>query len=312
MRAFVWHISLFIALQAALLLVQLPHCQLDPNAFLRAITAKMNRVEQFAPPRLMLHGGSSVAFGTVSPEFQRMVGLPTINLGTTRGEGLELWLNELRSLVQKGDVVVISPEYHLLAAGGAPTGMTVAFAVEANPRLLRLITPHQVGQMMDDSVGIVHSLVMRQLQTLGLSRAWVAPPYTLDSFNEYGDVVAHYTMKRKAFPPQHLLAPPPWRLASAVKALNSFADDCRRRGARVFLAYPAVPTSLYLPERERVEFLHRQVMTTLRIPLLNTPAEAVHPDTDFFDTAYHLTREGALRRTRMLAERLKAALHTPD
>jgi len=312
MRAFGWQISSFIALQAALLLVQLPYCRVDPNAFLLATTAKLNRAERLDPPRLLLHGGSSVAFGTVSPLIQAVVGLPTVNLATTRGEGLELWLSELRSLVKAGDVVVISPEYHLLASGGVPSGMTLAFAVEGNPRLRRLIGLRQVGQMMDDSVGIMHSVIVRQLQNRGVTRAWVSPPYTLDSFNEYGDVVAHYAMKRKGFPPGQLLSPPPWRLAATIRTLNCFADDCRSRGARVYLSYPAVPLSLYQAERDRTDLLHRQVTAQLRMPLLNTPEEVAYPDADFFDTAYHLTHEGALRRSVLLAERLKAALQTAD
>lgn len=40
------------------------------------------------------------------------------------------------------------------------------------------------------------------------------------------------------------------------------------------------------------------------MPVLGTPADAMFPPEDFYDTVYHMTREGAAKRTAVLLELL--------
>jgi hypothetical protein len=101
--------------------------------------------------------------------------------------------------------------------------------------------------------------------------------------------------------PTFTYAPQPWQ------TLRQFRDDCRNRGMRVFITWPAVPARLAASAQRYVGQIRAHV-ASLGIPVLGEPGDYALEDRYFFDTLYHLNEEGRALRTARLLSFLKAQL----
>jgi hypothetical protein len=102
----------------------------------------------------------------------------------------------------------------------------------------------------------------------------------------------------------------------AVGELNRFHSACTARGARVLLCYPPVVRAVFENNREQIEQLDRILTATLQIPIVHAPEEVTYEREFFYDTAYHLNKEGTIRRSELLLNRLGSPIsdvaHKPD
>jgi len=81
--------------------------------FMAAIIDKHALLENTHPPRILLCGGSNLAFGIDSKRIQDTFGLPVINLGLHAGLGVEFMINEIKLSTKPTDIVIFSFEYLL-------------------------------------------------------------------------------------------------------------------------------------------------------------------------------------------------------
>jgi len=79
--------------------------------FMAAIIDKHALLENTHPPRILLCGGSNLAFGIDSKRIQDTFGLPVINLGLHAGLGVEFMINEIKLSTKPTDIVIFSFEY---------------------------------------------------------------------------------------------------------------------------------------------------------------------------------------------------------
>jgi hypothetical protein len=75
----------------------------------------------------------------------------------------------------------------------------------------------------------------------------------------------------------------------------------------VALIYPAYPAPLFEKDQSTINQIDAALRQRLNFPILNQPQDAAAPIDYFFDTQYHLTKEGAEWRTSWLIDRLKRA-----
>ncbi len=86
-----------------------------------AIIDKHHLLENIAPPRMLLCGGSNLAFGIDSKSIQDKIGLPVINMGLNAGLGLNFIMEEIKSAAKPTDIVILSIEYFLNSDGNYGT-----------------------------------------------------------------------------------------------------------------------------------------------------------------------------------------------
>ena len=314
MARFLTRLACFLTLQlpilAAVVIFGAPS---SGDHYLSAIADKRAMLADASRPRLIFVGGSNVAFGIHSHTFAESLDLRPVNFGLHAGLGLELPLQLVEQSVREGDYVVVTPEYSLLATQayqGDPE--TIARLMEQWPEARRLYDhKYQPGlkSMLDrDGVWMAHVWVQRARHRL--KHGSVADDiYTRSNFNQYGDMIGHHGR-----PPQHVgkhsLLP---AIADAcvqrsVQRLNAFQQACAAKGATVLFSYPAVPRDLYDQSRPLIEQLHAALEESLEIPIAHRPADAAYPRELFFDTAYHLTEEGAQRRSKSLLGYIEAEI----
>lgn len=262
--------------------------------------------------RIILAGGSNVAFGVDSSQVQKVTQRETINLGLLGGIGLGAMLNEVEDGVRAGDLVVLMPEYEHFYGSIMYGDRDAANLVRYDMLSLRYFSSwgqwkslvenaHALAR--DATLGLVDT-AKRTLRGGGEARA-VPTIYRSDAFNEYGDVVAHLDQ-----------APRPDRVAAtstraegafneqAIEAIARSAGRLAARGVGFLVFYPPVSARYWAVNSDLV----RQVAAHMPEEwTLTTPEEWVFDDRLFYDTAYHLNRAGRELRTKKLVHRLPAA-----
>ena len=81
------------------------------NGYERAQFVKMGMLSKAdRTPSMVLLGGSNVAFGFHSEMIEEAMGISVINAGLHAGIGLKMIVDDCARYLQKGDILVLSPE----------------------------------------------------------------------------------------------------------------------------------------------------------------------------------------------------------
>ena len=93
---------------------------LDPEvAWIRSIyEVKVGLARQQDGQRLLIAGGSGTHFGVNTLKIEEVVKRPTLNMGLHAGLGLNTILASTLEEVRKGDIILVIPEYGILASDG--------------------------------------------------------------------------------------------------------------------------------------------------------------------------------------------------
>ena len=80
------------------------------HTFHGELDEKFDRLNSIDEPKIVVVGGSSVAFGLDSKKLEEYTGMPTVNFGLYAALGTKLMLDLSLSGIGEGDIVVVSPE----------------------------------------------------------------------------------------------------------------------------------------------------------------------------------------------------------
>lgn len=272
--------------------------------YLAALIDKDQTLNSLDSNRLILVGGSNLAFGINSELIEEKLPLKVANLGLHAGLGLAFMVNEVSHQMKKGDVVVLVPEYPLYLNSFAPDIDLIQFANELypaskeyyqfNPKQALIAKFEKFKKFFDPDVYQIDSVFNRQ------------------GFNKYGDNTGHLDKK----PLAHLIdrkAIKPIEINSAVTLLNEFTAKCNTIGVKVLIDYPSYPKTEFVGKNKiRINTLDTQLRINLKnVVFLSKPKKYVFDDSLFYDTIYHLGREGREIRTNLFIEDLENYLGNP-
>ena len=275
--------------------------------YLGAIQDKIERLEACQGPRIVLVGGSNVAFGIHSPVIQQSFQMETVNLGLQASLGLSFPLECYLQHARSGDIVIVSPEYHLLTSSEHQQGnrLMIDYMLQQCPKARRYLIRSDQNTwkhfLDQDGLWMVHQWVGRAFRSMRREDT-SDQIYARAGFNEFGDVVSHYGRSAESMMPFGRVPPlTAEAFEQAVTTLNRFQEDCQRQGVSVYFSYPPLMDSLYADAEVTIEQLHHSLLERLKIPLLNHPKQFAYPEERFFDTGYHLNQEAGEERSRFIA-----------
>jgi len=314
MRAFLKQFGwfAFVQLLVAAAVVWSYRRQYPPDQnMLAASIDKQALIRTQASPRLILIGGSSMAYGVKSAEIAAACGRYPVNMGLHGALGLNWMLNESAPHIRKGDWVIVAPEYQQFTRISGATEYVVNM-LEIDPRNALLLDRQQWAEALDrgfiQRFGKIARAVLgrpgRFFRT-GTIKSSARLYHRRAGFNAHGDIVAHLTAKPPGLNERVFQFRYREELVTkSIARLNEFAADAERRGAKVFFSHPPLPEEIYASNRAELEKLEARLKSDLKLPQLDRLEELVFPIEDFFDTWYHLAAPGVEKRTKLLAERL--------
>ena len=86
------------------------HFNYEQSDYLDGIIDKHRLADKTSSPRIVLEGGSNLAFGIDSRKIEDSTGLPVINMGLHAGLGLDFIVNEIKYIVKPSGIVILSIE----------------------------------------------------------------------------------------------------------------------------------------------------------------------------------------------------------
>ena len=280
------------------------------NTFVGALNEKYDRLHSIEESKIVVVGGSSVAFGLDSEMLERYTEMPVVNFGLYAALGTKLMLDLSRSAIGEGDVVIISPELD-------PQTLSLYFSSEETLMAL----DDDFSMLLDipaenklSLLGGMWSFAAGKLRLM-LDGTVLNPDgaYNSANFNEQGDLVyprpenimdVYYDENTPVNLTPDTVAP------DFIDYLNDYVRECERRGAEVFFAY--CPTNeLSVVDRALAASFHEFLSDSLDCEIIGTPDEAIMEAGYFYDTNFHLNDAGAAANTVRLTRDILFALGIP-
>ena len=284
----------------------------DDN-YLAAVLEKDRLIRTTPSPKMILVGGSNLAFGIDSKMLQDSLGIRVVNMGLYAKLGLRYMLAQVRPYIKTGDVVIVVPEYDQFYgdfANGDNTLNTALLYAPADriPDFLRsysivdVVLRPRVENARRSFLKAAAAAVGREEQFFP---ADTNPVYNRHSFNQYGDVVSH--RDKRGLDPDSIFvkALPPMKDFNrrTLSDLNSIEEKARDAKAHAYFMYPSYIDRSYKINVAAIDSLAKRISGGTSMRVVGSPADFVFPKNYFFDTRYHLTWQGrAIRTRKMIAE----------
>lgn len=306
MKEFLSRVLAFALIQLALF--GLVVARFDParsDHYLAATHDKHRRLAATVAPRVILVGGSNVAFGFHSDRIESALDMPVVNMALAGGVGLSLMLREVEDEVHAGDIVVFSIEYDLF--GGGCNRALIRQLIAQHPASVQYLKPDLLLRTASENGLALISEIVRASLGAGYRPDRDSEPVSSRAirrgFNQQGDFVAHYgepSLLPATAPPTPVeqKVKRGWLMKTAVeRELERFVELARAKGARVLYSFPPRPPVTYANEKATTVLIHAQLQTIPGLELLDAPGDQVYPLTQFYDSEYHLTGDGSAVRT---------------
>lgn len=273
--------------------------------YLSAWQDKKARLWTTDQPKVVLVGGSNVAFGLSGRTISKHVDRPVVNLGLHFGLGLTPVLREVCETLKPNDVVIVSPEYEffLASSGSGSVVPTMRMHVDetfGKPSISERLSETPIRTVL--AFRNAGDLLQTALNdTLGRSSSGLESQiFTRDAFNEFGDMVAH--RGRPSLGPVALSRLHQWELDDAViREIVRFRSDAESVGASVVMIPPPLDRESFSNRRPLIEAVDRR-LADAGVGFAWSPRDSVVESSEVFDAPYHLIGTANDRRSIRLAE----------
>jgi hypothetical protein len=310
MKKLILKTSIFVASLALLytLLLLLPPTPRSLKNPLFGAIKKDSLLRNVPSPRIIFVGGSSLNFGLNSQIIKDSLHINPINTAINGSLGLKYILKNTMKYVREGDIIVLVPEYLFFYNDWNRSSQelfrTIVEVNKSFAELLEYTCMEYSGYYIATKFNIHERLRIEKSDTLDF--------YSANSFNEFGDTDAHWTLDYRDYADD--IKDIETDLADynpkVIANIKKIACELEERGCTLLISYPSYRESSFNKEKEVVakvaEEFHAHGFT-----VLGTPERYLMPDSLLFDRIYHLNKQGVDLRTQLLIEDLKPFVASP-
>lgn len=272
-----------------------------------ALHGKLERLTKTEGEKIIVVGGSSVAFGLDSELLESYLDMPVVNFGLYAALGTKMMLDLSLAGVKSGDVVVIAPELSEQTLSLYFNSESALAAMSSDYSMMRYIKG-------EDRLSILGGLWAHAGDKLRLCADKPVPQgiYRKDSFNAYGDIKKgireENVMQLYYDPTTEIELDGKIFSEDFISYLNDYAEECEARGATVYFSYcpmnsAAVIDNTDAAKKKLADFLGER----LNFEIISIIDDYVYDRAYFYDTNFHLNDTGVELRTKKLAQDLLIA-----
>lgn len=199
MKRFLQKIIVFTLPAIAVIVIGifLPTTPRAAKSLLMASIDKNSLLLETPSPRILFVGGSNLSFGLNSQMIKDSLQLNPINTAINASIGIKFMLDNTLDYVQKGDIVVLAPEYsHFYRSLNTGSEELLRTVFDVNQKNINHLNIFQI-------VNIIPYLPKYSLtkfkptEYLNIKESDV---YSVNSFNQFGDTYTHWDMEQQEFP----------------------------------------------------------------------------------------------------------------
>ena len=207
------------------------------DTFLAALNDKYERLYSLQGEKVVVVGGSSVAFGYESDILEKYLDRPVVNFGLYAALGTKLMLDLSLDAIAEGDIVLLAPEADAQTLSLYFNAESTWQASEERRDMLRHLS-------MDDKLSMLggawHYAVSSGRAQLDGALPKPEGAYRRDGFDEAGDLeyertenimLGYYDAKHPVALSEQIVS------ENFVDYLNEYIDACHARGATVYFVF---------------------------------------------------------------------------
>ena len=275
--------------------------------YLNEFPVKKQLIRDTPSPKMVVIGGSNVAFGIDSKTLSDSLAIPVVNAGLHAGLGLKFIMDCNMPYLCKGDILVIMPEYgHLLGntTGGsaATVGLIPYFATFQE---MADLNREQLTELCKGLCRVTLKMLVEGVKNSIHPTNDGKFLYLKSGFDERGDEVSHrHLPSHKDM--LHFKSTPSSNVFYG-KYLPEFISDVKTlqgRGIHVILLPPAILQSSLSADRERIDQLVCR-LSDAGIPYAAPLDMFAYPNEMLYDSEYHLNAEGVKLNTKNILSAVK-------
>lgn len=305
MLLFIKKLAFFISLFVVLLSIGviLPQTPRASRAHLFSQRDKDLLLRDAPSPRLILVGGSNISMSINSQLFYDSLKLYPINTGLSASIGLYYMLDNALRYVKAGDVVIVCPEYSQFYENlSIGTEDLLRVVIDKSPAAIFQLSPNQLS----NSIKYIPKFALSKFKPSEyFYQENSTEVYLRSSFNQYGDMTAHWQLKGKSFNRLTPLIHAQYD-AHVIESLKIFKNAVEQKGAQVYITFPALHRQSFDQDSIEINRIEDGIHAE-ELLVLGKPLRYRMPDSVMFDTPYHLTQPGINLRTQLLVEDLRKA-----
>ena len=297
----------------------------DDTNYALASVIKHKRLAEFDTRKIVLVGGSNLAFGIDSTLIERATGCPVVNMGMNGYLGVRYMLEEIKTKIKPSDIVVLAFEwdnFYKSVDGTAPDLLAVAkanpvaFTYLTHKQRLRVIStiPHvaQVKAMRlikESMVSIKNRVTGNRDEVQNDEDRLIVKIESLSGFTPEGDLVSHLGVKWPYAREDGIIPKGAPIESQMISLMRDFTGEMAKRDISVMVSYTPVIREFYDRYQNELSDAHKLIGTMAPLVAPSPPSAFVYDEPYFFDTVYHLNAEGRSLRTQKLIQDLKMQFH---
>lgn len=272
------------------------------KTFLGELTDKYKRLGSIEGPKIVVVGGSSVAFGLDSELLSEHIGMPVVNFGLYASLGTKIMLDLSEDYIGEGDIIVLAPELDSQTLSLYFNAESTWQALDSNLSMLKSIDKEDYSDLAGGWFRYVSSKGKLWFDGAHLNPEGV---YNRSSFNEHGDIVfprPHNAMKLGYDPNKQIVLEPSIFSVEFIDYLNRYIAEARERGADVFFTFPPMNRTALAPNvtDESILEFYRFICESIDCEVISNINDYIIEENYFFDSNLHLNDSGVTLRTATL------------
>lgn len=301
MKHFIQRVLLFSGVLILLLVIGflLPATPRVSKSLLFAKIGKDSLLKNINSPRIIFVGGSNLSFGINSQAIKDSLKLNPINTAVHASIGLVYMMDNTLRFIKKDDIVILVPEYSQFYG-------RFAFGGEQLLRTVADIDPMKILDLRYEQLINIVSFIpkysfskFKPTDYVGFKEDKV---YSVNSFNQYGDVDTHWTMQQQNYKPAGTI--PGSFNSSVIKLIIDFKMELENKGSKLWITYPGYQTYSFNVNKDKIKKVEEELVRN-DLEILGTPERYRMPDSMMFNSSYHLLKKGIDYRTELLIEDLR-------
>lgn len=280
------------------------------DTFYGALDEKFERLTSIEEDKIIVVGGSSVAFGLDSALLEEEMGMPVVNFGLYAAIGTKAMLDLSRAGVEDGDIVVLAPELDAQTLSLYFSASNMLMSLDDDYSMIRYIR----GDNILSLIGASFEHATAKLKYHLTEKPSPTGIYSSSSFNEYGDIkwgLREENIMPLYYEPNNQIELNPEILSpDFADYLNEYIAFCEAKGATVYFSYCPV-NELGVkssPDTAELRAFESGLESQINCDFISRIEDYIIEAGYFYDTNYHLNDAGVIKRTATLAEDLLIAL----
>ena len=279
------------------------------DTFMGELKSKYERLKETPGKRIVLVGGSGVAFDCDSAMIDEFFpSYEVVNFGMYAGLGTKAVMDLSRSYIHEGDIVILSPEQSRQTLSDYFNGEYMWQAADGAFGMLRNIKSENFETML----GNFPRFALEKLNyVMKGQKPQTDSIYQKKSFNTYGDIELDtcrenilpngYDVNQKVRFTEDVVQP------EFMDYMNDWAKRLEKKGAVVWYRYCPV-NKLSVEDMDDLAAYDVFLRQKLDFPVIGNPENSLMEAEWFFDTNFHLNQPGKEVNTVQLIRDMKAML----